>query len=159
MLLTQIINVAKSVCNGRSVPHQPWLFPDIALADSFVSDDDLRLAAKAVIDKELKVRRSLAGPELLFVDELNKLIEHIRSLSRLSDTQREELVLYSIERQGATTFDEIAGDTRLHVSVVKEIVEKLKTDGRLTTPKKYIPGSDRSYPMFKSSRQAIPEAG
>jgi hypothetical protein len=158
MLLTEIIDVASKACKGKCTASQPWLFPDIALADTFVSDDDLRGSAKSVIDKLLKVRRSFLGTEEIWTDELNKAIELIRSLSRLSDNQREEAVLYSIERQGATTFDEIAGDTHLHVSVVKEIVEKLKTAGRLRTPKKYIPGSDRPYQMFKSSRLAIPEA-
>lgn len=123
-----------------------------------MSDDALRASAKAVIDKQLKLRRSLVGTEEIWLDEINRSIESIRSLSRLTDNQREELVLYSIERQGATTFDEIAGDTRLHVSVVKEIVAKLQADGRLRRPKKHVPLSGRSYHMFKSERQAIPEA-
>jgi hypothetical protein len=94
-------------------------------ADEVLSGDS-PAASKSVIDKLLKVRRSLDSQEQRFaLPKINLLIEELRSLTRATPTQREEMVLYAVERQGATTETEIAEDTRLHRSVVREMVQSL----------------------------------
>lgn len=132
-------------------PYQPFLFED--MANWLNSPDAKQMDAKFTIDALLKARKLIIkANRVIYLRQVNDAINLIRSLSRLSDTQREEAVLYSIEVQGATTFEEIAGDTRLAIAVVKEVYAKLKEEGRITIAKKYIPGSDRQYYMPKSER-------
>ena len=98
---------------------QTSLFDTVPVASPAPED----AAAKAVIDKLLKVRRSLSPAEERFaLPKINFLIEEFRSLIRATPIQREEMVLYSIERSGATTETEISEDTRLHRTVVKDLV-------------------------------------
>lgn len=141
----------------QDFPAQPYLFEDMAF--QLFQGDALRAGGKCVVDKLLKLRRSLEGAEHLFVTQINDCISNIRSITRMSDHQREEAILWSIERSGATTYTEIAEDTRLAVSVVKEIVAELQERGRLARPRKHVVGSDRPNYMFKSTRAGIPEAG
>lgn len=117
-------------------------------------------AARAVIDKILKVRRSLSPAEQEFaLPRINLLIEELRSLVRMTPTQREEQVLYSIERQGATTETEISEDTKLHRVKVKEIVQSLVDKNILYIVRKTVVGSDRPQFAIKSKRLDMPEAG
>ncbi len=116
--------------------------------------------SKSVIDKILKVRRSLSAAEQEFaLPKINLLIEELRSMVRMTPTQREEQVLYSIERQGATTETEIAEDTRLHRSKVREIIESLVQKNILYLVRKTVVGSDRPQFAIKSRRLETPEAG
>lgn len=116
-------------------------------------------AAKSLIDKLLKVRRSLSPDEQRFgLPKVNLLIEELRSLSRATPTQREEMVLYSVERQGATTETEIAEDTRLHKAVVKELVASLVQKGVLYIVSRTVIGSGRPQFAIKSNRVKSPEA-
>lgn len=116
-------------------------------------------AAKSLIDKLLKVRRSLTPDEERFGQpRINLLIEEFRSLVRMTPTQREETVLYSIERQGATTETEIAEDTRLHRAIVKQLVESLIDKGILYKVSRTVIGSDRPQFAIKSRRVQSPEA-
>lgn len=120
--------------------------------------DDTDTAAKAVIDKLLKVRRSLSGPEQEFgLPKINLLIEELRSLVRSTPSQREEMVLYSVERQGAISETEIAEDTKLHRSVVKQIVNALIDKELLYRVRRHVPGSDRPQFAIKSNRVKLPE--
>jgi DNA-binding MarR family transcriptional regulator len=66
-------------------------------------------------------------------------------------------VLVAIEIQGATTPTEIAEDSRLPASVVKEILGELIKKNILYLAPKFIPGSDRQYYMYKSNRVKTPE--
>ena len=116
-------------------------------------------AAKAVIEKLLKVRRSLSPDEERFgLPKINFLIEEFRSLIRATPTQREEMVLYSIERSGATTETEISEDTRLHRTVVKDLVQSLVDKGILYKVSRLVPGSGRPQFAIKSKRIQLPEA-
>jgi predicted HTH transcriptional regulator len=116
-------------------------------------------AAKAMIDKLLKVRRSLSPAEEQFgLPRLNLLIDEFRSLVRATPTQREEMVLYAIERQGATTETEIAEDTRLHRSKVRDLVAGLMEKGVLYQVSRTVIGSDRPQFAIKSKRVKTPEA-
>lgn len=116
-------------------------------------------AGKAVIDKLLKVRRSLSPAEERFaLPKINFLIEEFRSLIRATPTQREEMVLYSIERSGATTETEISEDTRLHRTVVKDLVQSLIDKGILYKVSRLVPGSGRPQFAIKSNRVKSPEA-
>lgn len=116
-------------------------------------------AGKAVIDKLLKVRRSLSPAEERFaLPKINFLIEEFRSLIRATPTQREEMVLYSIERSGATTETEISEDTRLHRTVVKDLVQSLIDKGILYKVSRLVPGSGRPQFAIKSNRNKLPEA-
>ena len=58
--------------------------------------------------------------------KINLLIEELRSLVRSTPSQREEMVLYSIERQGAISETEIA-----EVVVDKDVVEGRKDPVRV----------------------------
>ena len=116
-------------------------------------------AGKAVIDKLLKVRRSLSPAEERFaLPKINFLIEEFRSLIRATPIQREEMVLYSIERSGATTETEISEDTRLHRTVVKDLVQSLIDKGILYKVSRLVPGSGRPQFAIKSNRVKSPEA-
>lgn len=116
-------------------------------------------AAKSVIDRLLKVRRSLTPAEQLFaLPQISCLIEELRSLARATPSQREEMVLYSIERQGAVTETEIAEDTKLHRSMVEKIVSRLIDIGTLYRVKRTVIGSDRPQFALKSNRAKLPEA-
>lgn len=147
-----IYHVADCFCKSNQ---QPWLFPELNIP---IPLENKREAGKRIVEKLHRLRRSLDIGELEFIAQVNGCIDQIRSLTKLTDTQREEVVLYSIEKQGATTFTEIAEDTRLHVSVVKQIVISLKSQGRLRQPRKYIPGSGKPNYITKSVRADTPEA-
>jgi hypothetical protein len=123
---------------------------------SVISDE---AAAKSVIDKLLKMRRSFTADEQRFgLPRVNQLIEELRSLIRATPNQREEMVLYSIERSGATTETEIAEDTRLHRCVVNELVAALINRGILYRVSRTVIGSDRPQFAIKSNRAKLPEA-
>jgi len=134
---------------------QTSLFDTVPVASPAPED----AAAKAVIDKLLKVRRSLSPAEERFaLPKINFLIEEFRSLIRATPTQREEMVLYSIERSGATTETEISEDTRLHRTVVKDLVQSLIDKGILYKVSRLVPGSGRPQFAIKSNRVKSPEA-
>ncbi len=127
--------------------------------DTIADPDTSAAAAKAVIDKLLKVRRSLSAPEQEFgLPKINLLIEELRSLVRATPSQREEMVLYSVERQGAVSETEIAGDTKLHRKVVEQIVADLIEKQILYKVRRLVPGSDRPQFAIKSNRVKLPEA-
>lgn len=119
---------------------------------------DRRQAGKALVQKLLKTRRTLSNAESEFLPQLNELIEKIRAVARFTDHQREELVLYAIERSGATTINEIAEDARLTRDVVKEILIDLGKRSLVYQTRRYVPGSDRPQFAIKSRRVAVPEA-
>lgn len=134
---------------------QTSLFDTVPVASPAPED----AAAKAVIDKLLKVRRSLSPAEERFaLPKINFLIEEFRSLIRATPIQREEMVLYSIERSGATTETEISEDTRLHRTVVKDLVQSLIDKGILYKVSRLVPGSGRPQFAIKSNRVKSPEA-
>ena len=113
---------------------------------------------RKMIGDVILLRRDLA-PELEEYRPLfNTFIEDLRALSRLSGSQLEEQILYSIEKQGATTVTEISEDLRMAPEKIKAKVEEMMDRGDLYKVKKYIPGSDRAWYMIKSRRQNIPEA-
>lgn len=124
-----------------------------------VSDNSETDAAKRVIDKLLKVRRSLTDDEQRFgLPRVNLLIEELRSLARATPTQREEMVLYAVERSGATTETEISEDTRLHRDIVKEVVQGLCDKKLLYSVPRTVIGSGRPQFAIKSTRVKTPEA-
>jgi hypothetical protein len=130
---------------------------DTDILPAAVSDE--AAVAKSVIDKLLKVRRSFTPEEQIFgLPKVNQLIEELRSMIRATPSQREEMVLYAIERSGATTETEIAEDTRLHRCVVNEIVAALIMRGMLYRVSRTVIGSDRPQFAIKSNRAKLPEA-
>ena len=98
-----------------------------------------------------------AGPEI--VAALDKGIKEIRFLSRLTNSQMEELVLYAVEKLGCCTAREISENIRLDLESVKTIVEDLKEKNLLYEIKRYVPLSGRQYFALKSARVHTPEAG
>lgn len=149
-----------SVSASFSMADNQKLFDtDILPAVSSVISTDDAAAGKAVIDKLLKLRRSLSADEQRFgLPKVNQLIEELRSLIRATPSQREEMVLYAIERSGATTETEIAEDTRLHRCVVNEMVAALINRGVLYRVSRTVIGSDRPQFAIKSNRAKLPEA-
>lgn len=144
------------MCKGKA--EQP-LFEGCCSAEMAKesSPDATRRAGQSLVTKLLKVRQSLAGDESLYRAHVNACIDTIRGFSEFSDTKREELVLYAIERQGATTPTEIAEDTRLDPEIIKGILIDLHARGIVYQVKKYIPGSGRPWTMLKSRRAQTPE--
>lgn len=98
-----------------------------------------------------------AGPEI--VAALDKGIKEIRFLSRLTNSQMEELVLYAVEKLGCCTAREISENIRLDLESVKAIVEDLKDKNLLYEIERYVPKSGRQYFALKSTRVYTPEAG
>jgi len=134
---------------------QPFLF-------DMGEPDPIRAAAdreyRRAIDAILKARRFLAGlGQERGITQINACLESLRSISRFTDTQMQELVLLSIEQQGATTISEICEDSRLAPVVVKPILKLLLEQQMLYQVPRFIPGSDRQYFMYKSSRARTPE--
>jgi len=116
-------------------------------------------AGKSLIDKLLKLRRTLTKDEQQFgLNNLNQLIEDYRALIRATPSQREEMVLYAIERSGCTTETEISEDTRLHRCVVAELVNALINRGVLYRVSRTVIGSGRPQFAIKSNRAKLPEA-
>lgn len=136
-------------------PAQPYLF-DMGEPDPIKTAADREY--RRAIDAVLRARRFLAslGQER-GLRQINDCLENLRSISRFSDTQMQELILKSIEVQGATTIAEICEDARLAPVVVKPIIAHLIEQNTLYKVPRFIPGSDRQYFMFKSSRQRTPE--
>lgn len=120
--------------------------------------DDMRHASKSLVKKLYDLRRGLDPTEQLYVAQINSCIEAIRDLSRYTDSKREELVLYAIEKSQATTPTEIAEDTRLDLSIVKNILQDLHARDIVYQVRRYIPGSDRQYFILKSRRVENVEA-
>lgn len=150
-----MINVAAAFCNQKSSPpEQPWLFEEMATPGGALSPAEKRY--KRAVDILLRARRELGDQVEGFI-EITACIDAVKAKSRLTDTQREELILYAIEKQGATTVTEISEDIRLAPSIVKQLVEAMITGGVLYAVRKYIPGSDRQYYMLKSARSRTPE--
>jgi DNA-binding MarR family transcriptional regulator len=144
-----------AVAHQTTLPVQPWLFemgePDPAKLNA---DREYRRA----IDAVLKARRELLSfAQERGIPQINMCLEALRSISRLSDSQSEEIILHAIERQGATTLTEIAEDSRLAPAVVKVLVKNLLEKNILYLVPKFIPGSDRQYFMYKSNRVKTPE--
>lgn len=122
------------------------------------SEDAFRRGGKAVVDGLLKFRRTMAGSQLGFMSDINTAIESIRQKTKLSEHQREELILYAIERSGCVTLKEISEDCRLPEEMVKTIIVDLGAQGILYKVRRYCPGSDRPQYAIKSRRVKTPEA-
>lgn len=142
----------------HSSPVQLCLFDTNVLPP--ISEDEFRRRGGSVVRKLYKVRQSLTGGETAYVNYLNECIEKVRAVSRLSVNQREELILYSIERSGSTTVTEIVEDTKLDKKSVIDILTKLGTGDRavLYSARKYTPGMPKPHYLIKSRRIKSPEA-
>lgn len=136
--------------------HQTWLFPE--MVTPHVPDQDVQKCGKRAVDRLLKARREMSGGESAFVPLVNVTINQIREISRFSDTQREELVLWSVEKSMATSINEISEDTKIDAGSVKEIVKNLIEKNILYLANRLIPGSGRQYHLIKSNRMRTPEA-
>lgn len=132
----------------------PTLFDD----QPAESPETASTAGKTLIDRLLKVRRSMTLEEQrLGLPRLNLLIEELRSLVRATPNQREEMVLYAIERQGATTPTEISEDTRIHRDLVDELLKSMLDKNLVYRVRRHVPGSDRPQFAIKSRRTPSPE--
>lgn len=134
-------------------PVQPFLIDVLCPGETV----DRRRKAKRVVDRLLKVRRNLKNGEHEFYNTITRACDEIRAYAKLTDTQREELVLYSIEKQMASTPTEIADDTKLNLDLVKQILDKLYDDGKVYFPNRYVPLSGRQWTIIKSKRVKTPE--
>lgn len=145
------------MCKG--VAEQP-LFEGCCSVQEMADDSPaaIRKAGKSLQTKLIKIRQSLGPNEALFLAHINECLEAVRAYSRFSDTQREELVLWAIEKSQATNVTEISEDTRLDPSIVKEILKDLHARDIVYQVKRYIPGSDRQYYLLKSRRVQNVEA-
>jgi predicted transcriptional regulator len=116
-------------------------------------DEQARMkAGKCVINRLLTVRQQLEAANCgAFTHLLNDAINAVRSEISCPPAQRENLILSSIEKSQANTFEEIADDTRLSVDIVKRIVYRLESENVLGI----IPRSKRSKTELIYSRRKI----
>jgi predicted transcriptional regulator len=147
--------------NTNSGPVLPFVHDhsnDVPEAPAAAGQNSRQSAGKQLVNDLLKIRLKLDPKQSEYYEDLNELIDRIRAKSQLTDSQREERILYSVEKQQAGTRQEIAGDTKLPSSVVKTIVADLMDRGILYEVPRCVPGSGRQYYLIKSHRQNIPEA-
>ena len=123
------------------------------------TDQEIKVASRDLINKLYALRRDLDPVQHdQFYGDISKLIETIRRRVQLDDSKMEEMVLYSIEVQGASTPTEISEDIRLPRSTVDRILKDLESRAVVYVTGKYVPGSDRPQFMYKSLRKRTPEA-
>jgi hypothetical protein len=97
-----------------------------------ISEESKMDAGKRVIKQLLDVRRKLkTDNEQQFVTQINYLLKQIRSETTHSDAKSEQLILHSVEKSHAGSFEEISEDTRIAVEVVKQIVSRLEAENIL----------------------------
>lgn len=120
------------------LPVQPYLFETFNFPP--IPDDEVRRKGNSVVRKLRDVEKRLAGGETAYRHIIDEAVKKIRSVSRLSDSQRESLVLHAIERCEAETLAEIVEDTKLDKSVVNAILADLGTKGILYCKKR--PGGE-----------------
>ncbi len=137
----------------RASSHQSQilLFPDMYVGAATPARREHN-AGKKVIDKLLKLRRSLTATESSFLPQINSCIDEIRSFSRLSDDQLEERILYAIEHQAAHTFTEIVEETRMTPDRVRGIIKKLSDRNIVYAVRRFIPGCGKPNFLLKSRR-------
>lgn len=111
-------------------------------------------AVRSLLKKLYALRQSLTDAEAeVGSGGINALIKELRTLSRAAPAQWEKMVIYSIEVQGATTVIEISEDTRLHRSIVQQVVARLLETGRLYESRHFVIGMDRPRSRLNSSTQ------
>ena len=131
---------------------QPYLFPELERSRvkrstlERVRERDARVALRALY----RLRNRL--DENAFEPVIKAAIDEIRIGYRAEEKKFREKILFSIERQGATTATEVSGDTRIKKKHVEQVLADLEDEGILYRVPKFIPGSDRQYYMWKSNR-------
>jgi predicted transcriptional regulator len=116
-------------------------------------DEQARIkAGKRVVQRLLIARQQLeAARSGVFTHLLNDAINAARAEVNYLAAQKESLILHSIEKSQANTFEEIAGNTRLSIETVKRIVYRLESENILGI----IPKSKRSKTELIFSRRKI----
>lgn len=109
-------------------------------------------AGRSVIDKLLKLRRSLTADESAYITQINDCIEEIRAFSRLDDAKLRERILFAIEKQAAHTLTEIIDETRTTPERVKAAMKQLNDDGLVYAVRRFIPGCGKPNFLYKSRR-------
>ena len=130
-----------------------WLMPNPSAAD------EIRRKGSSVIRKARRLQSDLRGAEAAYSIFFDDLCAKVRSVSKLSDYQRERLVLIAIEQCGASSVAEIVEDTRIDKGSVSKIIVELGRQGILYRAKKR--GSDsggKPVWIIKSRRVKSPEA-
>jgi hypothetical protein len=97
-------------------------------------DEQARIkAGKRVVQRLLIARQQLeAARSGVFTHLLNDAINAVlRAEVNYPAAQKESLILHSIEKSQANTFEEIAGNTRLSIETVKRIVYRLESENIL----------------------------
>lgn len=122
------------------------------------TEDERRAEGKNLLKELYRIRQNMTQIQREeFGGELGVLIDAVAIRSRLTDAQREEYVLYAIEQSQAGTAREVADDCRLDLKAVKKILDGLESRGIVYQVKRYVPGSDRQYLLYKSNRFRTPE--
>lgn len=132
------------------MPMQPNLFYEL---ETETFDEKAKMdAGKNVVRRLLSVRQELqAEDNHSYIHLLNDAINAVRAESSYSAAQSERLILNSIEKSQANTFEEIADDTRLSVEIVKRIVRRLESENVLgIIPRSKRSGTELIYSKRKS---------
>lgn len=109
-------------------------------------------AGRSVIDKLLKLRRSLTADEAAYITQINDCIEEIRAFSRLDDDKLKDRILFAIEKQAAHTLTEIIDETRTTPERVKAAMKQLNEAGLVYAVRRFIPGCGKPNFLYKSRR-------
>lgn len=139
-----------------TTPFQPSLFgDDLALLDA--AEETKRRAAKSTVEKLRKLRRSLETAETVFSPYLDDCILAIRCFARQSENQLREIVLYSIEVQGAGTLSEIAEECKMQKGFTQNLLNAMIGDDDIYTVPRFSVGLEKPLIIYKSSRRRTPE--
>lgn len=116
-----------------------------------VSPDHKRSdAAKRLVGRLNKLRKSLPPSERVFDEYLARAVREIRTAGDLDEGKFAEIILDRIEHCAHTTA-EIVDDTNLAESDVKSVVERLLGDGTLIRRERYtIGGSVNQWLLFST---------
>jgi hypothetical protein len=117
-----------------------------------------QMAGRAVIAQLRAVQRQLDTAEKAsFTESIDELIQRIADRARLTDTQRQGLVLLAIEEKGANTPIEIGELCRFTLEETKVLTDEMLESGLIYRVRRLVIGSDRPQFALKSSRIRTPE--
>lgn len=155
MVATQI-RTLPVVCAIKLKMRQPCLFPDLV----FTPNLTLQTANK-IISHLYRIRhklKPLLNQEPDFEDVLNQAINKVREYSRLTETQKQGLILYAIEKKQCWTVTDIAAETKLTEKEVRRISDDLVNLRFARYVQRYIPGGcyKKNY-LIKSNRIYVPD--
>lgn len=133
---------------------QKTLFDDLDIDIEITQTTPARYnAGRGLVQKLTRLRRKLPDDQREFDFLLAVAIREIKYQMSLSDEKRRELVLFCIEEQHAHTWGEIADDSRLSQSIVRDILSQLEQENLIRTVERYTVGGSANQTLIFSNRK------